>query len=248
MSKNNNKKLNLNFLIMIIIIILFFIFLISLPTIFNEEKTNNIGEDTKTYTDSSNFLEENKFNYISETIITDLKHKKISDENSPYILNLISNNQIDNRDNSIGQEILYLYLNEKPTQARELATNFIENRLDLFDSKVERKWRNEVLYLIDGEDSIELYEHAPLLKSPYDAQTLGVSVIKISPYQYQIYKITLNNDSEDIIKIDLSNTNNNSNAKLNKYLGIENKDNYKYINSSFIESNKTYEFKFLIWK
>lgn len=245
MSKKRDKQ---NLIITVVIIIAFLFFLISIPKLINTENSNFNSQNKITkFGQNSDYLEEKKYKYIAQVVINGLKDDIITYENDEYIKELIINNKIGNRDNSIGQEIIYFYENNKKNIAKKIATNFLEDRLNRIDLEEDRRWRNEILYLIDKDNNIHtLYEKMNILTHPNNAKIIAIDTINISPYEYQIYNITLNNNSNEIITINILENKNLIN--LSKYTNIENQNNYKEINSYFIESkNISYQFKFMIW-
>lgn len=229
----------------------FLIFLISIPQLINNE--DNFKQDNKILYEGktqSKFLEESKFNYITNTLIDELTTIKVGNSQNQYLLYLIVENKIINRENTIAQEIISQYLNNNTEIAKKITKEIIESRLPDFDSENDRRWRNEILTLNYKNKTIKLYENENILRSVYDSEIVGITKKQVKLYKTQKYIFTYPNNSIETITIDLETG--QSTGDLGEFIDF--KDNnkpkveLKNIEIKFETSNDEYQLKFLIWK
>ncbi len=228
--------------------ILFLLFIVSYfqDSDFDYNKIQN--EKTIIFSEGSKSMLKYKFDVISNMIIYNLNSTQIDEMNSPYFNYLIVNNMIHNKYNSIGQEIIYNYENNKLFISKNISKELLLIIYDSMDSEDEQRWRNSILILKDGNNSIELYKHLNLLLNFNESNISVEKKINISTYSHQIYNFTFFNNSNKIIKINLDkNEKKELRNELDEFI-ITNKNNLLNSSISFEYNNKSYEFIYKIWK
>ncbi len=241
-----NKKFNLiNCILLIFIIILFIYFLVSLV---RTENSNFYSKEIIKTSSASDNLKLAKYEYISENLMKDLNSIKVNDLFLEIFLKLILEEKIKNRENSVIQEIINFYVLGDLDIARDISKEFIETYLNNFDLPEERKWRNYQFILFDDEKEFILYEKISLLKSFNESNTSYVSDLDVKLFEIQKYVFLKDDNSTDIVLVNLSNNENKD--LLFNYINFENsslKTGIIDLKIEFIEENKSYKIKFLIW-
>lgn len=242
-----DKKKYRNFILISFLVLLFIFFLLKLPELVNEK---NIETDKITSYESVNkpgkILEQTKFDIIAKSILFDLKEIKVENMMQiNYLVKLIVSDKINNIENSLAQEIVSFYLNNETEIAQNLSKEFVEYKLAQFDEEKEWRWRNYLLYLIDGDEILILYNQTNILRSVYDSEIVALNSIEIKPYEKQIYYVNFKNNTIKTIEVNL--ITGESDDNISKYINSKDNNNVVSINSKFIESDKKYIFKILIW-
>lgn len=240
------------YFIEVIVVIVFLIFLISIPKLFNNDGKIEYTLSSPIVQESQSqgkILEITKFQVISDAVINDFLNTKIEDSNSKYAMDLILSNKITNKQNSIAQELISLYERKEFADVKNLADEIIETRLDKYDSKQDRKWRNEALYIFHDNETYLIYENINLILKVPEAQIVGLSKATIKPYAFQKYNFTYLNGTEEIITVNLKTKNADKNLTeiIDSNTGkpkIELKD----LKITFIESNDEYIMEFVVWR
>ena len=171
---SKKKFFNKYFVIEVSLLLLFLFFLISIPSFINDDSSTSNHRIINNNVESTGIYEETKFKVITQSILSDIDNIKVEDTTNNYIINLLLNDEINNRENTIAQEIVSLYLKNDTQISSELSRNYIEEALDNYDEKKDRVWRNHVLILIDNNNNktITLYNENIMLRSIYDAKSI----------------------------------------------------------------------------
>lgn len=244
-----------SFTIMFLVVVLFILALVKLPDIVMEKEIydsfNSDNVRVKDFGKSDNFIEETKFITIADSIIDDFNTIKINDVMGvKYVVELTLDSKISNRENTIAQEVMSLYLRNYTDEAKNLTKFFVEHRLDSFDDKEDWTWRNYEMYMIFDDISVVLYSKKSLLVDVYDANIVGLSSSIVKPFSMQIYNFSYINGSYDIVSVDLISGEEFGN--LSNFIDTENSNKLKSgidsLDVYFEEMDKIYEFKFIVWR
>jgi hypothetical protein len=240
------------YIIEAVVILLFLLFLFSIPKLFTDESkieytlTSPIIGENQTM---GKILEITKFQVISDAVIQDFVNTTIEDSNSQVAIDLILENKITNKQNSVGQELISLYERKELKEVEDLSYDIIENRLEKYDKPQDRKWRNEALYIFHGNETYLVYENINLLVKVPDSDIVGLSKAVIRPYAYQKYIFTYKNGTKEIITIDLKTK--EADKDISEFIDIETgkpKIELEDLKIEFIESEEEYLMQFVIWK
>ena len=247
---SSRKKKVKEFFLISTIVLIFIGILSILPSCVRGEETLDYGLEQKRGTDkSSTIIEQTKFQTIADKVKIDLENVKVKDSYNPYIIELLVQNKINNRDNTVAQEILSLYLSNKTNVSKRLTFEYIEPILDHFDAKSDRVWRNHVLLLEYDNKSLPLYNESQLLKPIEKADVIGISSVTVRPYKYQKYYFTLPDRGVELITLNLFTG--ESDGNISKYIDLATKKpkvDLRAVESEFIESEDEYILKFVVWK
>ncbi len=249
----NGKKFLLFFLFSIVIVVVFVVFLLSLVSYAKVDDDLQNFEDRKEFGESSLLIEETKLNLISNDIIEVLSNVTISDmSNNKYIATLIVDDMIVNKDNSIGQEIVHLYLSNNTEIAKNVINIVMELILNKYDEPMDWKWRNYQILLSKNLEYVVLYNHTPLLVDIYNNQIASLDKTSIFLNKYQMYNISFENGSSKLFSVDLANSDiSNASTEIFKYVDLGSgkfKGDAETLNT-FFEKDLTneYIFEILIW-
>jgi len=253
--QNKKKKSDQFFYTFLIVTILLFVFFLTrIPYMINGDQINYHDEDINQINSNSNpdeFLQKTKFEIITNSIMEDLTTIKIKNSYNSHILKLVEKNDITNRDNTIAQEIITLYLSNKSTQAKELTKYFIEEKLNTFDSRSDWRWRNHALILQIPNSTETLYNISNLLIGFEDAKTQGYSIQNVSLYEYQVFYFTFPDGLTKTITLNIF-TKQQSGGNLSEYIDVEYgnkpKVDLRSIKSDFLKSKDSYTLQFMIWE
>lgn len=240
------------FLVEVVIVVFFILFLFSIPKIFT-------GEGKVEYTLTSPVIQENqtagkileitKFQVISDAVIKDFTETKVEDSMSSVAIDLIVQNKINNKQNSLAQEMISLYQKKEFADVEDLAYDIIETRLDKYDKKEDRKWRNEALYIFYKDETYLIYENINLIKKVEDSEIVGFTKTTIKPYSYQKYHFVFENGTEEIVTVDLKTK--QSDKDLGQFIDIETgkpEMEFKDLKVEFVESDDEYIIEFVVWR
>lgn len=241
------------FIYIFVFIFLFAIFLFFLPKIFVDDSYEYYTKNDEVLLETKNSkeIEQVRFETISKTIIETLNNITIRDSNYRTINHLLVTNQISNRENSLGQEIIYQYKKNKTLQAQEVTREILNYILEQYDTQEQRKWRNHELLLIKNNTKIStLYKSSHLLLKFNESEIKAQSNFTLSLYSHQVYEIFLNNGTKEEIKIPIS-SQKNQHVYLSQY--FDNQTNQpkpivKNFTTNFVESNEKYIIDFKMWK
>ena len=251
---SRKKKADIFFYIFLSILsMIFFYFLTQIPNYVNEHSSFdeemyyvNIGSSSN----QNEILEKTKFEVISKTVMNDFKNVKIKDSYNDYIIDLTVKNKIINRENTIAQEVLTLYLRGKEDQAREMAKRFIIEGLNGFDVPKDWRWRNHVLYFDVRDERVVIFNESNLLIPFENATTSGDFEFEIAIYEFQKFYLTFPDGLKETITSNI--LTGESDGDLNEYIDINygNKPrvDLRSLRTEFIESEEKYAFRFLIWR
>lgn len=243
------KKKFKEFLVIFLIIFFFFLFLLFLPSFFEIDNFYDNSDKIILQTTASTSLEQIRYDLIVENLLLVFKNISIQDANYKTLQHLLVTNQISNREHSLGEEILSLYLKNNSLASREVSKEIVDYILDQFDTEEQRKWRNHELNLYyNNSKLINLYNSSHLVLNFNSAQIKSRDYINLSTYKYQKYNFEFFNGTSEEILIDL-NSHLDYLEILSPYLdsnGLPKKD-IKNVNSSFIYSNITYQLEFKVW-
>ncbi|MDA3855004.1 MAG: hypothetical protein PF569_02005 [Candidatus Woesearchaeota archaeon] len=233
----------------IIFLVIFTIFLTQIPSMINDEDDFYSKPTMQTYGRTNDEMLKTKYQVITDTIMYELTNTKIQDSQSKYIVELTLANKIDNRENTIAQEIITLYEKNKTNEAKELSREIIEEKLTKFDEKEDWTWRNYLMYFSKNNENFILYNQSPILIEYNESEKIGFSSQNIRLYEFQLYEIELFDGSNETVRLNL--LTNESEGDLSKYIDIEThekNDELKSISSKFIESNYNHTITFIIWE
>lgn len=241
-------KISKSLIIESIIFIIFVVFLISIPFFFNNDSNFN-DEKVTNFGENSNEILKYKFQIMSEDIGFFFENNTVSKTDNNYLNKLIVSNKISNKDNSLAQELISLYEKNYINESKKLSNSLIKDFLLYYDGVETGIWRNYLFEFKSDNNSFVIYNKSDVLVNLDNATIKGNYSFLVEPYQFQIYNISLENGSSDIVKINLFK--NFSDEKLSKYINLETHKpliKIKDIKSYYIKSNKKYIFNFYIWK
>lgn len=239
-------------IIVFIILALFILFLVNIPNMINENSNSfdKVDEIESKKLKTSKIIETTKIKTIAEDVINSMSTLSISDVvDIDYIVNLTVNNKIHSDSNNIGQEIIISYLQNQTAEAKGLSYHFIENSLDKYDTKNDRKWRNQELRLKINDENVVLYKEGQLLIEKENATIKEKANQSIRINEIQKYIFTYDNDTKKELDVNLITGENKE--RLNDFIdsqsGRANED-IKNIETKMIESDENYVLEFIIWK
>ncbi len=236
-----------SYLPLIIFLALFIAFLLSIPTLVNDENNNSIfDEKIKTSGESSEIIEQTKFEQITQSTLQKLEKTQIEDligtnQYLDYLISPESQVKIKNRENTVAQEIVTLYINNHTKEAKSLMQSILIEELDKYDSEIDRRWRNHLIYIQYENESYILYNQTNVLRDLTEAKIFGHHKIDVKLYDKQKYYFKTGDQKVDIVTVDLNTGN-----------GTEELENYKDITDFMTEyeydNNNIYTIHFYIWK
>lgn len=246
-----NKNIK-DFIYIGVFLLIFLIFLIFLPTIFLKNENFDMNQEKILLTTNpSDYLEKVKYETIAKSITFVFDNISVQESNYKTLQHLLITNQISNRENSLGQEVLSLYLKNKTLHSTEVTKEIIDYILDQYDTEQQRKWRNHEFILYYNKTPLfTLYNSSHLIKNFNNSTIFAKNSINISIYSHQLYIFEFLNQTIKKVLIDLNS--NQSHFDLLKDFFDEDtnlpKSEIKNFNSTFIKSNKIYQIEFKIWK
>lgn len=252
MSKKKHETPKSFYVSLLVSVLVFIVFLSYLPSMLSDEEEIDYGYND--YYDPSpkgdKELQTTKFNMITESILDDFVNFKIENEFSDYVVDLTLNNKLSNRENSVAQEVLNLYLSNKSSEAKKLVNDFVVRRLNAYDNRDEWRWRNHVLTLNNNGDEYILFNESNLLRSYEEGEAKGISSKNVSIYEFQVYYFTFPDGYTEIIKYNLftgASIGGNISDFIDTGHGNKPKIDLWKIESDFVESDEIYTLEFKIW-
>lgn len=252
MEKKTVSEFLKNLFIFVVVIIVFLAFLFYIiPK--DEEITEN---HVKIYGQDSNEVLQVKYSMICDEVKSEFENTKIYEINNKYLSELIVDNKISNRENSISQELINLNKKKYYDEIMILSESLIEPILENYDIEQERRWRNYEFYFDNynfknsskSDTSFIFYNKRSILKNFAESEVKANCSFVISPYVKEVYYITLINDTVETVEIDLITF--DGEEKLSKYINLNTRKpiiEIKKIDSGFVRSDEKYEFTFKIW-
>ena len=224
---------------------MFFSFLIYIIT---EDKVVYEEDKIQVYGENSDESLKIKYQLVCDEIKSEFEFTKISEINNRYLSDLIVEKKISNRENSISQEIVSMHKKGYDNQSIKLSEELIESILNSFDDKEQRKWVNYHFYYNEGNSSFIFYDKKSVL-TEFNNSKIGVNCsFYTSPYYLERYYITFNNDSVEVVEVNLITF--DGEEKLSKYIDLNTRKSIvdiKKIESEFVLTEEKYFFNFLVW-
>ncbi len=235
-----------NILIEGFLILCFFLFLISLIP---NENSSVESERIQTFGKNTPEALELKYDVITKDIGKEFRYTKIGEINNKYLSDLVIEKKISNRENSISQELVTLYKKNLTEELVGLSASFIDEILDFYDDRTQRRWRNHLFYFEGEETKFVFYNRTPLLKKMNESLVIGNYTYVVKPYLYERYHFYLQNHTIKTVDVNLVTW--EGEEELEKYVDINNfapKVDFVDLRSEFVESDEEYIFYFYIWE
>lgn len=241
-----------SYFIEIIVVIGFVLFLFAIPKFLTSDGKIEYALESPVIQENQTtgkILEITKFQVISDAVISDFVDTKVEDSNSKVAIDLIVQNKINNKQNSLAQEIISLYQRKEFADVKNLADEIIETRLEKYDKAQDRKWRNEALYIFHDNETYLIYENINLIKKIENSEIVGFTKTTVKPYAYQKYHFTFTNGTVEVVTVDLKTK--KADKDLGQFIDIETgkpKMEFKDLKIEFVESSDEYIVEFVVWK
>lgn len=232
----------------IVIFILFISFLLYIPTIFNDnDKYEKEKTVEKTFGENSKAILETKYNLMLDNIVMNFNETKINEMNDPFLIELIIDNKISNKEHTLAQELIKLYEKNYSSEMHILAENIINFNINKFESPEESRWTNQLFLFRYYDEEIIMHNVSNLLIGFNESKSFAIKKsFFISPYEKEKYDIYFINGTNETIIVDLITR--EGEERLEKFTNINNSKNIKNMKSEFISSQENYLFEFYIWK
>lgn len=195
-------------------------------------------------------VQQTKYDTISKSVLTDFNETKIKDGSINYVIELMAQDKLINRENSIIQEVIVNYIENNTDVATDLTYYFMLNRLNEFGTDSDRRLTNQLLVLYLDEKEVILYNQTNTLRPLNEAKVSSQAEIYVSLFEKQKYIFTLFDGGTEEVTVDLFTG--ETNGDLNKYLDVNNNNRPRVgtigVDSEFTLSENSYLVKTYIWE
>jgi len=251
------KKINIkeNRVKIIIYLFIFLILILIISSFFsiNKEITIDSKYSNKTlYTQNKkiNSLIDYKYLYLTKLGLKEFNDTKVTDYNNNFITNLIYNNKIFDKDDSLAQEVVYFYILNKTNLSTELTKIFFTQFLQKFDADEKIQWRDQVIIFIDPYENkkVTLFNKSSLLITYNKSTYKGEYETSVSLYNKIAYYLYFKNGTVEIYNISLTDKDALLNIKNKIFPNNKFNTKLKDVKKKYYYSKKKYYLLFKIWK